>query len=39
MSRINFEPDTEHFDKIIDAMLRRKEEEAVQYLCEDIADL
>ena len=39
MSRINFEPDTEHFDKIIDAMLRRNEEGAVQYLCEDIADL
>lgn len=39
MSRINFEPDTAHFDQIIDAMLARDEESAVKYLYEDIIDL
>lgn len=39
MSRINFEADTEHFEKIIDAMLERDEEKAVRCLYEDIADM
>lgn len=39
MSRIDYEADTEHFVKIIDAMLERNEEKALQYLYEDIADL
>jgi DNA-binding GntR family transcriptional regulator len=36
MSHINEEPDTDHFDKIVDAMLERDEEKAVEYLLEDI---
>lgn len=36
MSRINAEADTEHFDKILDAILERNEEKALRYLEEDI---
>lgn len=39
MSKIDFEADTGHFIKIIDAMLARDEEAALRYLYEDIADL
>lgn len=36
MRNIREEADTAHFDKIIDAMLERNEEKAVNYLLEDI---
>ena len=39
MSNIRSAPDTEHFEKIVQAMLDRNEELAVKLICEDVRDL